>query len=250
MKKNCIWGGNMELQAFSMLYSINIIVHVFDKPPFLFIVDNPKKAIHLSYHNGDHYNSIRWKDDINDNIPKEMPTYIDSVILPEDDKEDESDSKNEYDVIPGINNGMEDEKKPIEKVTDQDLDQAIENSINDIEKIKEDDAKIDSTKKEIIEESKVENTIMTNEETKINITEKSEDNTENIEKKIIEETDTKDKPKIEKKPNANEEINNNVEEEKIAKKEDYNNLNLEEATNYTMLQIGRASCRERVYVLV
>lgn len=38
--------------------------------------DHPFKNIHLSYHDGEHYNSIRLIDDFNDDIPIEIPLEL------------------------------------------------------------------------------------------------------------------------------------------------------------------------------
>jgi len=60
MRKNGSWGGHIEVQAFSLLYQCNVIIHQLDQPRWE--VNNhqiPKSTIHLSYHDGDHYASVR-----------------------------------------------------------------------------------------------------------------------------------------------------------------------------------------------
>ena len=50
MKKNTTWGGNIEIQAMSMQYGVNIVIHQLDTPRWE--VNNfPKnsKQIHLSF---------------------------------------------------------------------------------------------------------------------------------------------------------------------------------------------------------
>eukprot|EP01022_Parablepharisma_sp_SALTPOND_P026862 TRINITY_DN65088_c0_g1_i1.p4 TRINITY_DN65088_c0_g1~~TRINITY_DN65088_c0_g1_i1.p4 ORF type:complete len:156 (+),score=17.76 TRINITY_DN65088_c0_g1_i1:519-986(+) len=86
MKRDGIWGGNMEIQAFATLFSMNVVVHMLNQPPYLFTVDNPKRAVHMSYHQGQHYNSVRWTDDMNDNIPREVPTFVEQVAPLEETK--------------------------------------------------------------------------------------------------------------------------------------------------------------------
>ena len=76
MKREGSWGGNVEIQAFSASFSMDVVIHIYNQQPYYFTVDDPKRVIHLSYHNGDHYNSIRWIDDINDDIPREIPRII------------------------------------------------------------------------------------------------------------------------------------------------------------------------------
>jgi OTU domain-containing protein 3 len=75
------WGGNAELQAMSLGFMVNIVIHQLDKPRWevstirkdvfffctfdlLQIVNWPatQKTIHLSYHNGEHYSSVRPRD--------------------------------------------------------------------------------------------------------------------------------------------------------------------------------------------
>jgi OTU domain-containing protein 3 len=68
MKTNGNWGGNIEIQATSLLYSVNVIIHQLDQPRWEIInFEDPKtRAIHLSYHDGDHYASVRA---INGDLP-------------------------------------------------------------------------------------------------------------------------------------------------------------------------------------
>ncbi len=83
MRKEAIWGGNMEIQAFSMLFSVNVVVHMLNQPAYVFTVPAPRRAVHLSYHQGQHYNSVRWENDLNDNPPRELPTYLQELPIPE-----------------------------------------------------------------------------------------------------------------------------------------------------------------------
>jgi len=60
MRKNAVWGGNIELQALSRLLTVNIVIHQLDAPRWE--VNNwggNARAIHLSYHSGQHYASVR-----------------------------------------------------------------------------------------------------------------------------------------------------------------------------------------------
>eukprot|EP01027_Heterolobosea_sp_BB2_P014582 GEZU01020929.1.p1 GENE.GEZU01020929.1~~GEZU01020929.1.p1 ORF type:complete len:316 (-),score=74.41 GEZU01020929.1:99-1046(-) len=60
MRKDGTWGGNIELQALSMAHRVNIVIHQ-NKHPSYEIANFPSghKTIHLSYHHGEHYNSVR-----------------------------------------------------------------------------------------------------------------------------------------------------------------------------------------------
>jgi len=58
------WGGNLELIALSRRLHLDIIVHQFNRPRFeIHYEGSPIQTIHISYHEGDHYNSIRRSDD-------------------------------------------------------------------------------------------------------------------------------------------------------------------------------------------
>ncbi|CAO2830924.1 unnamed protein product [Amaranthus hypochondriacus] len=65
MEKDGTWAGNMELQAASLVTQNNICIHLHMSPRwYIRNFDNPRvRMIHLSYHDGEHYNSVRSKDD-------------------------------------------------------------------------------------------------------------------------------------------------------------------------------------------
>ncbi|KMZ76449.1 putative OTU domain-containing protein [Zostera marina] len=65
MNKDGTWAGHMELQASSLIIRSNICIHRFMSPRWYIInfKNRDARMIHLSYHDGEHYNSIRWKDD-------------------------------------------------------------------------------------------------------------------------------------------------------------------------------------------
>ncbi|CAN8070282.1 unnamed protein product [Agarophyton chilense] len=61
MRNDGVWADNLELQAISMACSVNIRVHQSGKPSYD-IRNHPAKqavSIHLSYHFGEHYASVR-----------------------------------------------------------------------------------------------------------------------------------------------------------------------------------------------
>eukprot|EP01111_Echinosteliopsis_oligospora_P016482 TRINITY_DN6870_c0_g1_i1.p1 TRINITY_DN6870_c0_g1~~TRINITY_DN6870_c0_g1_i1.p1 ORF type:complete len:347 (+),score=101.47 TRINITY_DN6870_c0_g1_i1:42-1082(+) len=55
------WGGHMELQAASLLFKINAVIYQLDQPRWEIVnfKEAGTKTIHLSYHDGDHYASVR-----------------------------------------------------------------------------------------------------------------------------------------------------------------------------------------------
>ncbi|XP_027150906.1 OTU domain-containing protein 3 isoform X1 [Coffea eugenioides] len=65
MEKDGTWAGHMELQAASLVTHCNICIHRHISPRwYIQNFDNCEaKMIHLSYHDGEHYNSVRSKDD-------------------------------------------------------------------------------------------------------------------------------------------------------------------------------------------
>lgn len=59
MKQLGTWAGNLELQAVSMCFNVNIVVHQLNMPKYEIANHSNARTIHLSYHNGEHYNSVR-----------------------------------------------------------------------------------------------------------------------------------------------------------------------------------------------
>ena len=49
----------MEIQAASQLYQVNITIHQLNQPRWEIPNFPGKRTIHLSYHDGDHYSSVR-----------------------------------------------------------------------------------------------------------------------------------------------------------------------------------------------
>ena len=61
LAQNGTFGGNDALVAFSRLHNVNIIIHRFNEPCLQVTAsDSPSaRELHVSYHNGDHYSSVR-----------------------------------------------------------------------------------------------------------------------------------------------------------------------------------------------
>eukprot|EP00899_Mesostigma_viride_P027824 jgi/Mesvir1/8226/Mv12512-RA.1 len=68
LRRDASWGGNLELQAASLVFQVNINIHQDENPVWEIRNFPPGKArvLHLSYHDGDHYNSVRPIDDTSD----------------------------------------------------------------------------------------------------------------------------------------------------------------------------------------
>ncbi|OEL32731.1 OTU domain-containing protein 3 [Dichanthelium oligosanthes] len=66
MLKDGTWAGHMELQAASLLTRKNICIHMLNSPRWYinnFSGCEATNMIHLSYHHGEHYNSVRLRED-------------------------------------------------------------------------------------------------------------------------------------------------------------------------------------------
>mmetsp|Transcript_946 Transcript_946/g.2255 ORF Transcript_946/g.2255 Transcript_946/m.2255 type:complete len:266 (-) Transcript_946:1932-2729(-) len=60
MAKEGVWAGHLELQALSMALQVNIIVHhLRTAPAVLNNFSGDSRTLHLSFHLGEHYNSVR-----------------------------------------------------------------------------------------------------------------------------------------------------------------------------------------------
>ncbi|XP_057981614.1 OVARIAN TUMOR DOMAIN-containing deubiquitinating enzyme 7 isoform X2 [Malania oleifera] len=65
MEKDGTWAGHMELQAASLVTHSNICVHRNMSPRWYIrnFSDRATRMVHLSYHDEEHYNSVRLKED-------------------------------------------------------------------------------------------------------------------------------------------------------------------------------------------
>ncbi|XP_057482510.1 OVARIAN TUMOR DOMAIN-containing deubiquitinating enzyme 7-like isoform X2 [Actinidia eriantha] len=65
MGKDGMWAGHMELQAASLVTHCNLCIHRNMSPRWYIQNFNNREAqmLHLSYHDGEHYNSVRLKED-------------------------------------------------------------------------------------------------------------------------------------------------------------------------------------------
>ncbi|CAM8921906.1 unnamed protein product [Rhodiola kirilowii] len=65
MEKDGTWAGHMEIQAASLVTHCNICIHRSMSPRWYIrnFNDSEARMVHLSYHDGEHYNSVRLKED-------------------------------------------------------------------------------------------------------------------------------------------------------------------------------------------
>ena len=63
LKEDGTWAGNVELQAVAQEFRVSVLVYQ-DSGPALYVAnENAVATIRLSYHDGDHYNSVRGEKD-------------------------------------------------------------------------------------------------------------------------------------------------------------------------------------------
>ena len=58
LAENGTFGGNDSIVAFARLHSLSVVIHQLGKPVWQ-IHGGGEHQLHISYHNGDHYNSVR-----------------------------------------------------------------------------------------------------------------------------------------------------------------------------------------------
>lgn len=65
LQEDGAWGGNLEIQALGEALRFNCTVHKDDglRIPWFNFEAGTVPTVHISFHNGDHYNSIRRLDD-------------------------------------------------------------------------------------------------------------------------------------------------------------------------------------------
>ncbi|CAI5509893.1 unnamed protein product, partial [Closterium sp. Naga37s-1] len=81
MREDGTWGGHMELQAVSLLLKRNICIHQLQQPRWNIVNfdDANTSTIHLSYHDGGHYSSVRMEGDVG--FLKCIPPHVATFVL-------------------------------------------------------------------------------------------------------------------------------------------------------------------------
>jgi OTU-like cysteine protease/SEC-C motif len=77
MAQEGTWAGNLELQAASIQLKVNLRIYQAGQPPWV-VQNYPAEEVpmlHISYHNGIHYNSVRLVDDYGTGPPEPIPIY-------------------------------------------------------------------------------------------------------------------------------------------------------------------------------
>ena len=65
IRQDTKWAGQLEMNALSQIYKFNVIVHQVDNPSMAqeFFPWGSVPCLHVSYHLGEHYNSVRLATD-------------------------------------------------------------------------------------------------------------------------------------------------------------------------------------------
>ncbi len=98
MAKDSVWGGQMEIQALSAKYQFNIIVHQVDNPIMAFtnFPWGTVPTLHVSYHMGEHYNSVRLiTDNEGEGVPAQ-PIGHELKIVNKQEGPDEEEKKQQF----------------------------------------------------------------------------------------------------------------------------------------------------------
>ena len=107
ISKDGEWGGNLEIYALSMALEANFYIYIHEQPCYVVKNwDNPKVNIMLTYHSGNHYNSLRKLEEKNDeNKEKEEKTQKEenNEEKKEDGEKNEIKEKNSDDINDFIN---------------------------------------------------------------------------------------------------------------------------------------------------
>ncbi|KAG8641200.1 OVARIAN TUMOR DOMAIN-containing deubiquitinating enzyme 7 isoform X3 [Manihot esculenta] len=88
MEKDGTWAGHMELQAASLVTRSNICIHQYMSPRWYIRNFDQRGArmVHLSYHDEEHYNSVRLKEDPCDGPARPVIIKADADLSATSDK--------------------------------------------------------------------------------------------------------------------------------------------------------------------
>ncbi|XP_038883032.1 OVARIAN TUMOR DOMAIN-containing deubiquitinating enzyme 7 isoform X3 [Benincasa hispida] len=139
MEKDGTWAGHLELQAASLVTHCNICIHRMSSPRWYIrnFEDREARMVHLSYHDEEHYNSVRSKEDTcagparliiikGDTVPS--ASSLQRKVLSNSQKRGESATSPGNVKLVMAGSGCQDSKK-VEKVlvqVDGDVDAAVE----------------------------------------------------------------------------------------------------------------------------
>jgi len=104
LAENGTFGGNDSIVAFARLHNLSVVIHQLNKPLWQIHGDgniSSVREMHISYHNGDHYNSVRRIGDITANIPARVRLKKDENVYKNcDNYRQDSDQESDYENRP------------------------------------------------------------------------------------------------------------------------------------------------------
>ena len=133
MKEDAEWGGQIELTACSRLYSVNITIHHLDAPMYV-IKNNVEKdcdTLILSYHDGEHYNSVKRARDIDSGEP--VCKY--KILNQENDNNEQNEKHNNVEEIDDDGGGGEWKISAAEKRKQKRLERKARRQKKEMEKM-------------------------------------------------------------------------------------------------------------------
>jgi hypothetical protein len=125
-----------------MKFNVNFYIHIYNHP--MYIVKNfevPFKNIHLSYHDGEHYNSIRLRDDFENDVPIDIPLELINCVEQTTNSEVINEINMEVNEEEEKDDGNEEDDIGINKLTynNNDDEEEVNTNTNDDSKISSDD---------------------------------------------------------------------------------------------------------------
>ncbi|XP_030498778.1 OVARIAN TUMOR DOMAIN-containing deubiquitinating enzyme 7 isoform X2 [Cannabis sativa] len=95
MEKDGTWAGHMELQAASLVTRSNICIHRSMSPRWYIrnFEDQCFHMVHLSYHDGEHYNSVRSKEDSCEGPARPITIKVDADLTKKSDQTKAAENK-------------------------------------------------------------------------------------------------------------------------------------------------------------
>jgi OTU domain-containing protein 3 len=77
MRQHSVWAGHMEIQAIARVLNANVLIRRLELPPTEhFNYEEGYRLLHLSYHSGEHYNSVRPLEEEGSDKIVECPTTL------------------------------------------------------------------------------------------------------------------------------------------------------------------------------
>eukprot|EP01025_Chloroclados_australasicus_P018052 TRINITY_DN1933_c1_g1_i1.p1 TRINITY_DN1933_c1_g1~~TRINITY_DN1933_c1_g1_i1.p1 ORF type:complete len:531 (+),score=101.46 TRINITY_DN1933_c1_g1_i1:61-1653(+) len=129
IRKDGTWAGQIELQAASLAFEVNICIYQYQQPRWTLenFPSNEAKTIHISYHDGEHYNSVRDLEDYSPGPPEDIKMK-EGVPVKQTDWDDPTEEDLEKEQVVLRNTGCDDQNtvRMALKRTRGNVDEAVE----------------------------------------------------------------------------------------------------------------------------